>query len=68
MPTRNQQTTLKTGAVGQSALNSNEQMHLLKHQPVNGFCPKCKLEVPPKAGFRMSSLKCPKCGGSVVKK
>ena len=27
-----------------------------------GFCPACKTEVPPKVGFRFSSLKCPKCG------
>jgi|GEM_PF-7032209 len=27
-----------------------------------GHCPACKTEVPPKSGFRFSSLKCPKCG------
>ncbi|OFX10255.1 MAG: hypothetical protein A2516_08505 [Alphaproteobacteria bacterium RIFOXYD12_FULL_60_8] len=27
-----------------------------------GICPACKTEVPLKAGFRLSSLKCPKCG------
>ena len=27
-----------------------------------GICPACKTEVPQKAGFRLSSLKCPKCG------
>ncbi|MHB2026508.1 MAG: hypothetical protein ACYCPQ_07710 [Elusimicrobiota bacterium] len=30
-----------------------------------GVCPKCKTEVPPKAGFRFSSLKCPGCGASI---
>lgn len=30
-------------------------------------CPKCKAEVPSKAGFRTSSLKCPKCGASLRK-
>lgn len=32
-----------------------------------GVCPKCKAEVPPKAGFRVSSLKCPKCGAAMGK-
>ena len=27
-----------------------------------GICAKCKTPVPAKAGFRLSSLKCPKCG------
>ena len=27
-----------------------------------GICPACKTEVPQKTGFRLSSLKCPKCG------
>lgn len=33
-----------------------------------GTCPKCGAEVPPKPGFRFSSLKCPKCGSSMGKK
>jgi predicted RNA-binding Zn-ribbon protein involved in translation (DUF1610 family) len=32
-----------------------------------GVCPKCKAEVPPKPGFRVSSVKCPKCGASMGK-
>jgi hypothetical protein len=31
-------------------------------------CPQCKAEVPPKAGFRASALKCPGCGASMAKK
>lgn len=27
-----------------------------------GICPACKAAVPQKAGFRLSSLQCPKCG------
>jgi len=27
-----------------------------------GICSVCKTEVPQKPGFRLSSLKCPKCG------
>ena len=30
-----------------------------------GHCPSCSAEVPPKPGFRFSSLKCPKCGASM---
>ena len=33
-----------------------------------GHCPSCGAEVPPKPGFRLSSLKCPKCGASLGKK
>jgi hypothetical protein len=33
-----------------------------------GICPSCGAEVPPKPGFRFSSLKCPKCGTSMGKK
>lgn len=31
-------------------------------------CPSCGAEVPPKPGFRPSSLKCPKCGSPLGKK
>jgi len=30
-------------------------------------CPACQADVPPKPGFRMQSLKCPKCGAAVHK-
>ncbi|MBI3299430.1 MAG: hypothetical protein HYZ75_14785 [Elusimicrobia bacterium] len=32
-----------------------------------GVCPACKATVPAKAGFRFSSLKCPKCGAMMGK-
>lgn len=38
-----------------------------KSGPSGGDCPKCGEAVPPKAGFRFSSLKCPKCGASMGK-
>jgi hypothetical protein len=31
-------------------------------------CPSCHSEIYPKPGFRLSSLKCPKCGAQAVKK
>ncbi|MHB9155776.1 MAG: hypothetical protein ACYC5N_08835 [Endomicrobiales bacterium] len=46
-----------------STLNSNG-----KTSGGTGICPACKTEVPPKPGFRFSSLKCPKCGASMGKK
>jgi Zn finger protein HypA/HybF involved in hydrogenase expression len=30
-------------------------------------CPACGADVPPKPGFRMQSLKCPKCGTAMRK-
>lgn len=30
-------------------------------------CPSCKAKVPPKPGFRIKSLKCPKCGAAMHK-
>jgi hypothetical protein len=33
-----------------------------------GHCPSCKAEVTPKPGFRLSAMKCPKCGTSMAKK
>lgn len=35
---------------------------------VAGICAACKTEVPPKPGFRISALKCPKCGQPLGKK
>ena len=36
--------------------------------PAGGRCPACGADVPGKAGFRFSALKCPKCGAAMVKK
>ena len=33
-----------------------------------GICQACGAEIPPKPGFRLSSLKCPKCGAPAGKK
>ena len=35
---------------------------------IAGICSACQTEVPLKAGFRVSSLKCPKCGKLMGKK
>ncbi|OGS36750.1 MAG: hypothetical protein A2293_03760 [Elusimicrobia bacterium RIFOXYB2_FULL_49_7] len=33
-----------------------------------GICQKCQTAVPAKPGFRISALKCPKCGTALGKK
>lgn len=40
----------------------------VKHGGPHLVCPACKTEIPPRPGFRVSSLKCPKCGASPVKR
>lgn len=42
--------------------------HFDPHGAGGPLCPQCKTPVPPKPGFRPSSLKCPKCGASMAKK
>lgn len=39
------------------------------HNQAGGMlqCPECKADVPPKPGFRIQSLKCPKCGAGMRK-
>lgn len=39
-----------------------------KKANVAGICSACGTEVPLKPGFRVSSLKCPKCGKALGKK
>lgn len=52
---------------GQQGIKTNDGL-ILNRANGGGVCPKCKAEVPPKPGFRFSSLKCPKCGASMGKK
>ena len=33
----------------------------------SGRCRKCRAEVPAKPGFRLSALKCPKCGAAMAR-
>ncbi|MDD5258383.1 MAG: hypothetical protein PHD29_00225 [bacterium] len=39
-----------------------------KTAKIAGICSACQTEVPLKPGFRVSSLKCPKCGKPLGKK
>jgi hypothetical protein len=71
MPQRNGQNPIRAvknfGHAGSNKFNDK-----LAGQPnvsdVAGKCPSCNTEIPPKPGFRLSSLKCPKCGTPAVKK
>ena len=70
MPQRNAQNPVKSGknfGRGGGRLNDAANIHGKPSNP-SGICPSCDAEVPPKPGFRFSSLKCPKCGTSMAKK
>jgi len=55
----------KTFKQGRGRFNPGEFSQ--NHTPGSMTCPACKAEVPPKPGFRMSSLKCPACGTAMRK-
>ena len=70
MTQRNGQNPIKSGkSFGQGGSHLNDPADT-RNLPKNtaGLCPACKAEVPPKPGFRFSSLKCPKCGAPMSKK
>ena len=50
------------------AAQSNRTPAQSKTGAIVAHCPACQAEVPPKPGFRPSSLKCPKCGAAMGKK
>jgi hypothetical protein len=64
MPQRNGKNPIRQArAFGQSINKAGgPAAHRDLNAAVAGYCPYCKAEVPPKPGFRFSSLKCPKCG------
>ena len=71
MPQRNGQNPIKSGGknFGQGGGNFNDPANMhAKQKEGGGHCPSCNAEVPPKPGFRFSSLKCPKCGTAMGKK
>ena len=64
MPQRNGKNPIRQARLfGQSIDKSGESL-ISKHANTGGnaVCPFCAAEVPPRPGFRMSALKCPKCG------
>ncbi len=70
MPQRNGQNPIKSGgSFGKTGTGfDNALNNPTKPANVAGICPACKAEVPPKPGFRLSSLKCPKCSTPLGKK
>jgi len=69
MPQRNGKNPIKSEKnFGQIGSYLNDSMNPNSNQKNSTcFCPSCKAEVPSKPGFRLSSLKCPKCGSSMSK-
>lgn len=70
MPQRNGQNPIRAARpFGQNGSKFDETLPVHgKHAVAAGLCPSCNTEVPPKPGFRISSLKCPKCGTPLGKK
>ncbi len=69
MPQRNGKNPIKSVRVGQPGSGFNNLTgSQTKSSAGAGHCPSCKAEVQPKPGFRLSALKCPKCGASMAKK
>ena len=69
MPQRNGKNPIRSARVG-FGQSFNKSSEALSHHNANmgagGICPGCQTVVPPKPGFRFSSLKCPKCGKSMA--
>jgi len=68
MSQRNPQTSIKTGKIfGQktSKISNVPGSQTDKSAAAPILCPSCKTEVHPRPGFRLSALKCPKCGASM---
>lgn len=70
MPQRNGQNPIRAArSTGQSGITSNTPANTPgKTNGSAGTCPACKTEVPFKPGFRVSALKCPKCGTPLGRK
>jgi hypothetical protein len=65
---RNGQNPIKSSGVFEKAHPSAGANPAPRSSGGGVHCPACKTEVPPKPGFRLSALKCPKCGASMAKK
>ncbi len=64
---QNQIRKIKTFEHGSNKANEKSNVNS-KTANIAGICFACQTEVPFKAGFRVSSLKCPKCGKLMGKK
>ncbi len=70
MPQRNGKNPIKSGNLfekGGVPFNNPHNIGVQQKMPAV-ICPDCKIEVVPKPGFRLSSLKCPQCNIPVGKK
>jgi len=69
MPQRNGQNPVRMGKTSISERDKRIRSASERALKASGTmqCPACKEEVPPKPGFRMRSMKCPKCGAAMLK-
>jgi uncharacterized protein (UPF0212 family) len=68
MPQRNGQNPIRMEKTFKQARNKFVQTNSGQIRTAGMMqCPACKADVPPKPGFRMQSLKCPKCGTAMHK-
>ena len=66
---RNGQNPIKSVSFSRAGGTQQTGENPLPHQKGGTVpCPSCKTEVQPKPGFRLSALKCPKCGASMMAK
>ncbi|MFH1379971.1 MAG: hypothetical protein ABII23_06810 [bacterium] len=66
MPQRNSHNPIKAvWDFGTRGKNLKDGANTKPQSTGGGHCPSCGAEVPPKPGFRFSSLTCPKCGASM---
>ncbi|OGS02747.1 MAG: hypothetical protein A2339_00345 [Elusimicrobia bacterium RIFOXYB12_FULL_50_12] len=65
MPARNGQNPIRAVRNFEHGVSKGSDTMSVHGKTVNHICPACKTEVPPKPGFRLSSIKCPKCGASM---
>lgn len=67
---RNGQNPIKISKTyGHNSVNANDEANVnSRTADIAGTCSACQTEVPLKPGFRVSSLKCPKCGKPLGKK
>ena len=68
MPARNGQNPIRAVQDFAHGVNKGNDTQSIHGRSNYLLCPSCKTEVPPKPGFRPSSVKCPKCGTAMVSK
>lgn len=68
MTQRNGQNPIRAARTFEHGINKANDVSNPHNKTGATICPACKAEVPLKPGFRLSAIKCPKCGTSMGKK